>query len=64
MVLKEKLSFCEGRFASFAGCGPFTNGPYDMAVPVFANGSWMWRSLCGLANGVWGNRELGKCRIG
>ena len=26
------LSFCEGRFASFAALGPFTNGPYEMAV--------------------------------
>ena len=23
------LSFCEGRFASFAVLGPFTNGPYE-----------------------------------
>ena len=24
------LSFCEGRFASFAVLGPFTNGPYGV----------------------------------
>ena len=32
------LYFCEGRFASFAVLGPFSNGPYGVAVPVFLDG--------------------------
>ena len=36
--VRKSLSFCEGRFASFAVLGPFTNGPYEMAVPVFDGG--------------------------
>ena len=32
------LSFCEGRFASFAALGPFSNGPYGVAGLVFSDG--------------------------
>ena len=40
--------FCEGRFASFAVVGPFSNGPYGAAVLVFSKGPAGWRSLCGV----------------
>ena len=52
-LLRWSLSFCEGRFASFAVVGPFSNGPYDAAVLVFVDGvcgvRW-W--FCGKV--VWG----------
>ena len=49
------LYFCEGRFASFAVVGPFSNGPYGAAVLVFVDGAWGRRWFCGKV--VW----MGMC---
>ena len=36
--------FAKVRFASFAVLGPFTNGPYEMAVCLCGMGCWLRES--------------------